>query len=360
MENERKIDFYELNKQILPPDGSAMEQCKAHWDTIAKPLEGLGEMEKICARIAGLSGSPAVSVKKRAVVIFCADNGVVSEGVTQTDASVTATMASMMAQKRSSVCVMAASVGADVFPVDMGMLRRVPGVRDLHMADGTADIAIGPAMTRNEAIQCVEAGISLAREYKEQNYELLATGEMGIGNTTTSAAAASVLLGIPAAEAVGRGAGLSDEGLVRKQTVVQQAIEVNRPNPQDALDVLHKVGGFDIAGMAGLFLGCALYRIPVIIDGVISLTAALAASMLCPNSICAMIASHCPAEPAAGKILDKLGLTPLLHAGFKLGEGTGAVCMMPLIDLALSVYDNAVTFSDTGIAQYVPQGEKKI
>ncbi len=353
------MNFNDLNRRILPPDKRVMKQCKAHWDTIAKPLEGLGEMERICGRIAGLTGSENVCIHKRGVVIFCADNGVVAEGVTQTDASVTATMAKMIAQRRSSVCVMSASTGTDVFPIDIGMLHRVPGVRDLHIANGTANIAVGPAMTRDEAIKCIETGMSLVREYKEQGYELLATGEMGIGNTTSSAAVSSVLLELPADKTAGRGAGLSDEGLLRKQDVIRRAIEVNRPDSQDALDVLYKLGGFDIAGMTGLFLGGALYRIPIIIDGVISATAALAASMLCPGSVCAMIASHCSAEPAAGKIFDRLGLKPLLHAGLKLGEGTGAICLMPLIDLALSVYHNAATFSDTGIVQYVPQGEEK-
>lgn len=350
------VNFKELNNKILPPDKDAMERALLRWNSIAKPLNGLGELEAVCVRITGLTGSEALSLKKRMVVVFCADNGVVAEGVTQTDASVTATMAEIIAEGRSCVCRMAETAGAGVLPVDVGMFHRVQGVRDLHIADGTENIALGPAMTEEQAECAIETGISLARELKVQGYELLACGEMGIGNTTTSGAMASVLLKMPVEQAVGPGAGLSKEGLVRKRSIVHQAIEINRPDPEDAFDVLCKLGGYDIAGMAGLYLGGALYRIPVIIDGLISSVAALIAAMLCPGSTCAMMASHCSAEPAAGFIMEKLSLRPVLQGGFKLGEGTGAVCMMPLLDMALSVYNNAIIFSDANIPQYTPQG----
>lgn len=351
------MNFDTLNSRILPPDELAMQRAKLRWNSIAKPLNGLGELEEICTRIAGLTGSDILSVQKSAVVVFCADNGVTSEGVTQTDASVTAVMAETIAKKQSSVCRMAKSAGAEVFPIDIGMFRRVNGVRDLHVADGTANIAEGPAMTQAEAIQAIETGITLTREYQAQGYELLAAGEMGIGNTTTSAALASVLLGLPVEQTAGRGAGLSDEGLARKYHIIRRAIERNSPNPDDALDVLCKLGGFDIAGMVGLFLGGALYRLPIIMDGLISSVSALIAAQLCPASTCAMIASHCSAEPAANAILKRLSLPAVLHGNLRLGEGTGAVLLIPLLHLALSVYNEAASFSDTGIVRYLPHDD---
>lgn len=350
------LDFQELNQRIDPPDGAAERAARAHWDGIAKPLNGLGQFEEMVVKIAALRGTPRVSVKKRAVVVLCADNGVVTEGVTQTDASVTATMAGQIRDHRSSVCLMAKTAGADVFAVDMGMLTYVDGVDGCHIADGTGNIAAGPAMTREQAVEAISYGIDLVKKYAEQGYELLATGEMGIGNTTTSSAVTCALLGLPVETVTGRGAGLSDGGLRRKCAAIRRALEVNRPDPSDALDVLSKVGGFDIAGMVGVFLGGALYRVPVLIDGLISSISALIAARLCPNSRCVMLASHTSAEPAAETVLRELGLTAVLHAGMKLGEGTGAVCLMPLLDMALSVYDGSAAFADTGIGQYTPQG----
>lgn len=351
-----KLDFEELNQEIAQPNADAAWQAKAHWDGIAKPLNGLGCLEDMVVKIAGLTGDYRVSIRKRAVIVMCADNGVVAEGVTQTDASVTATMAGQIHAHRSSVCLMAASAGADVFAVDMGMLCRVEGVIGCHIADGTGNIAIGPAMTREQACEAIAYGVELVKGYAEQGYQLLATGEMGIGNTTTSSAVAAVLLGLPVETVTGRGAGLSDEGLMRKCDTIRCAIKVNHPDPQNALDVLAKLGGFDIAGMVGIFLGGALYRVPILIDGLISSISALIAARLCPNSRCAMLASHASAEPATDRILNELGLTAILHAGMKLGEGTGAVCMMPLLDMALSVYDGSVNFYDTGIKQYQQWG----
>ncbi|MBR6321460.1 MAG: nicotinate-nucleotide--dimethylbenzimidazole phosphoribosyltransferase [Lachnospiraceae bacterium] len=344
------------NEEILPPDEAAMARARAHWDGIAKPLHGLGKLEDIVVRIAGLTGSEDVSLNKRAVAVLCADNGIVAEGVTQTDASVTATMADRISNLKSSFCLMAGTAHADVFAADLGMLHRVEGVRDLHVADGTANMTQGPAMTEAQAIQAIKNGVTLARELYAAGYKILVTGEMGIGNTSTSSAMVSVLLGLPIDFVTGRGAGLSDEGLEKKRSALKRAIEVNKPDPSDALDVLCKLGGFDIAGMVGLYIGAALCRMPVLIDGLPSSAAALAASRIAPNCMQAMIASHCSAEPAAEAILQELQLDALIYADMKLGEGTGAVCLLPLLDAALAVYDSATSFSETGIEQYVPLG----
>ncbi len=349
------LNFQELNAAIAGADEAVARGAQAHWDRIAKPLNGLGHLEEAVVRIAALTGEANVDIGKRAVVVFCADNGVVAEGVTQTDASVTAAMAGQIRDHRSSVCLMAKGAGADVYAVDMGMLTYVDGVDGCHIANGTGNLAIEPAMTEEQACAAIAYGMELVKRYSEQGYHILVTGEMGIGNTTTSSAAASVLLNMPVEQVTGRGAGLSDAGLQRKQNAIRRGIAVNRPDSADALDVLAKVGGFDIAGMVGLFLGGALYRVPILIDGLISSVAALIAARLCPNSRCAMLASHTSAEPAAASILNELGLTAILHAGMKLGEGTGAVCMLPLLDMALAVYHGSAVFDDTGIDQYIPQ-----
>ena len=350
------LDFAALKEQIPPVSEEARNRSQSHWDGIAKPLHGLGQLEVQVSRIAALTGNAHVDIDKRLVVVFCADNGVVAEGVTQTDASVTATMAGTIRNHRSTVCRMAAVAGADVVPIDMGMLVRVPGVDGCHIADGTGNIAAGPAMTREQACDAISYGMELAGKYKAQGYQILVTGEMGIGNTTTSSAIASVLLNLPVETVTGRGAGLSDDGMNRKVSAITRAIAVNCPDPGDPLDVLAKLGGFDIAGMVGLYLGGALYQIPVVIDGLISSIAALIEARLCPKSVAAMIPSHSSAEPAAQAILKELGMEALIYGGLKLGEGTGAVCMLPLLDMALSVYNSGAAFTDTGIDPYQELG----
>jgi nicotinate-nucleotide--dimethylbenzimidazole phosphoribosyltransferase len=225
---------------------------------------------------------------------------------------------------------------------------------DHHIADGTNNIAEGPAMTDEQAYMAIEAGIRLVKDCADQGYTILATGEMGIGNTTTSSAVASILLHSPVAEVTGRGAGLSDSGLLRKISVIEKAIKVNQPDPDDAYDILRKLGGFDIAGMTGIFLGGALYRIPIVIDGIISAVSALIAMRLCPESRHAMLASHVSDEPAGRMLLDALNLRPLITAEMRLGEGTGAVASFPLLDMALCVYHGSSSFSDIGLEAYRP------
>lgn len=341
---------------IAPPDEAAARRARAQWDGIAKPLGGLGRLEQAVVRIAALTGDENVTLEKRAVAVLCADNGIVARGVTQTDPSVTALMADMVARHRSSVCLMAQSARADVFAADLGMLRRVEGVIDLHVGDGTADMTEGPAMTPAQALQALRNGAALARSLREGGYRILVTGEMGIGNTATASAVASVLLGLPVASVTGRGAGLSDAGLERKRAAIEGAIACNRPDPADAFDVLWKLGGFDLAGLAGLYIGAALCRTPVVIDGFPSSVAALLAARMVPGCQIAMLPSHCSAEPAARAVLAELGLEPLLLGELKLGEGTGGVCLLPLLDAALAVYHAAARFQEVGIPPYQPRG----
>lgn len=328
-----------------------MLAAEARWNNIAKPVGSLGAFEPLIVRMAGLAGRAALRLTKRGVVVFCADNGVLRQGVAQTPPEITATMAEVIASGKSSVCCMARVAHADVACVDMGMFRPVTheNLLDRRIASGTADITLGPAMTRDEAIRAIETGIEMARLHQERGYDILVTGEMGIGNTTTASAVTAALLEQPVAAVTGRGAGLSDEGLLRKIAAIEKAIAVNAPDNNDALDVLSKLGGFDIAGMTGLFIGGALYRLPVIIDGYISAVAALLAARLCPMAKIAMLPSHVSAEPAGGLVLQALGQKPLISAGMRLGEGTGAVMALPLYDMALAVYDQLLTFADIGM-----------
>ena len=263
---------------ITPANEAARAAAHAHWASLAKPLGGLGRLETMLEDAAALTGSAELDLSRRVVVVLCADNGVVAQGVSQTGQEVTRAVAENLAMRRTSVCQMARTAHCDVLPVDMGMAGEpVPGVRSCRIAAGTADFTQGPAMSRAEAVQAVGEGIALARELAEDGYRLIATGEMGIGNTTTSSAVAAVLLGQPVELMTGRGAGLSDEGLARKVDAICRGILCNEPDPEDTLDVLSKLGGFDIAGLCGVFLGGALAGVPVLADGFISGVAALCA-----------------------------------------------------------------------------------
>ena len=341
-------------KQIVPADAGSMEKAKQRWKTVGKPLFSLGKLEDAVIRIAGIKGKPVYSLGRKGLVIMCADNGVVAEGVTQTGQEVTAIVAENFTKKETSVCLMAEVAGVDLFPVDIGMVTDVPAVtRPEHkVAYGTEDMMKGPAMTREQAAQAVLNGIRIVRELAEKGYDILATGEMGIGNTTTSSAVVSVLLEKDVEAVTGRGAGLSAEGLRRKVQVIREAIRLNEPDRKDALDVLAKVGGLDIAGLAGVFLGGALCHIPVMIDGFISSAAALCAVRMAPECRDYMLASHRSGETAGGMVLDALGLSEFIDCNMSLGEGSGAVAAMPLLDMGLSVYLKMSTFEEIKVEQY--------
>lgn len=274
------------------------------------------------------------------------------EGVTQTGQEVTAIVAENFLSGDTSACVMSRQCGTKVIPVDIGMAVDTKVSKELKVAYGTANMTKGPAMTRAQAVQALEAGIEMVRRLKEEGYGLLATGEMGIGNTTTSSAVASVLLDRSVEEMTGRGAGLSGDGLNRKINAIRKAIEVNQPDPKDAIGVLAKVGGFDIAGMAGMFLGGAALGVPVVIDGFISCVAALIAQRICPLAGEYMIASHVSKEPAARLILEALGKEAVIHGEMCLGEGSGAVALFPFLDMGIAVYDSMSTFEDIHVEQY--------
>ena len=348
------MNFSSILSAIPGGDPLAYAQAVSHWDSLAKPLGSLGGLESAISKIAALRGSPDVRLDKRVLYVFCADNGVVAQGVSQSDSSVTEAVARALGENRSTVNYMATGLRCSVIPVDVGMACAAPpdGVLDRRVRNGTADITCGPAMTRSDCLTAIEAGFDLARSAAEEGYDLLLSGEMGIGNTTTSAAVLSVLLDRPPETLTGRGAGLSDAGLVRKNDAIREAIRRNRPDPADPIDVLTKVGGLDLAALCGFYLGAAFSRRPVLLDGLITCAAGLCAVRLCPKVRDALLASHCSAEPAAALALEELGLAPLLSAGLRLGEGSGAAAALPLLDMALRVYHSGNTFDAIGIEAY--------
>lgn len=395
--------------EIQPPDAAAMKRAAAQWDGVAKPLHSLGLLEEAIIKIAGMTGNEKIDISKRCVIDLCADNGVVCEGVTQTDASVTRIVAQTMAEGSSNINRMAEVFHADVFAADVGMLagdeepqaehggsaapaefgNAPSGLFVCKAACGTNNIAAGAAMTREQALQTIQTGIDLVQRLAAKGYRIIVTGEMGIGNTTTSSAIASVLLGLPVEEVTGRGAGLSREGVRHKCEVIRQAIRVNfkeelrkiagekecgqiafeelcalyekRAGKKEkersiradaAVTLLERLGGFDIAAMAGVYLGGAIYRVPVVIDGFISAVAAAVAAEIEPMAKEYMLASHVSSEPAGIRMLSYLGLTPCITAGLCLGEGTGGVLLLPLLDAALAVYRSSHRFDALAIESY--------
>ena len=344
----------QILQEIPPVDAGKSRQAQEAWDNIAKPLHSLGKLEDLVCQMAGIYRTLDFSIDKKGLLIFCADNGVVSEGVTQTGQEVTAIVADNFTKCATSVCIMAETAGVDLFPIDIGMVTDVPSVTDPEdkVMYGTKNMVEEPAMSREQAAQAVLIGIRKVKELAEQGYDLIATGEMGIGNTTTSSAVVSVLLDESVENVTGRGAGLSSEGLNRKIRAIERAIEKHQPDKKDILDVLSKVGGLDIAGMTGAFLGGAIYHIPVLIDGFISSAAALCAVRMVTETADYILASHCSGEPAGRMVLEELKLPYLIDANMSLGEGSGAVAAIPLLEMGVNVYRKMSTFEEIKVEQY--------
>ena len=345
---------------IKPVDKSVEKQAKAVFDAVFKPIDGLGRLEDILCKIASIQGAWQISLEKRAVLVFCSDNGIVQENISQSSSKITRVVAANMAAGKASINRMAMCCRTEVVPVDIGMQKPVEGCLNRRVSNGTKNFAKEPAMQRQEVIKAILTGMELVLEYKQKGYQLLGTGEMGIGNTTTTSALSSLLLKRSPQEVTGRGAGLSDTGLSRKYKVIEEALVFHfgtdyKEKEYPAISMLEKVGGLDIAGLAGVFLGGALYQIPIIIDGVISACAAVLAARICPVVKQYMIASHLGKEPAHQYLLEELELVPVIHGNLALGEGTGAVLLIPMLDMALSIYYNQETFVKNHIEAYKRQ-----
>jgi nicotinate-nucleotide--dimethylbenzimidazole phosphoribosyltransferase len=332
-------------------DEKVMKEIRLYHDRLTKPSGSLGILEEMAIRLGGITGQKFPEITKKAVVIMAADHGVTDEGVSAYPKEVTAQMLLNFVHGGAAINVLSRHASADVIVVDTGVAIAVedPKILSRRVKAGTANMAKGPAMSREEALAALVVGIETANDLADTGYQLLATGEMGIGNTTASSAVVAVLLGLTAQEVTGRGTGLSDQGVSHKERVIEQAISLNQPDPGDPLDVLAKVGGLEIGALAGLILGAAARRIPVIIDGFISSTAALIAARLAPQCSDYIFASHCSTEMAHRKLLQALHGKPFLELEMRLGEGTGAVLAFYFVEAALKILKEMATFEAAGV-----------
>jgi len=342
----------QIRGRIRRPDPEIRRKALRHWNNLTKPLGSLGRLEETAIRLAGITGEVVPDLSRKAVLVMCGDHGVAEEGVSAYPQEVTGLMIDNFARGGAAINVLARRFGAELVVVDVGSKAKKlpPSVIDRRVRPGTANMTAGPAMTREEALQALDVGIDRVEELVRGGVRMIAIGEMGIGNTTAGTAIAAVFTGRPVEVLTGRGTGIDDRAVLRKREAIRRAIEVNRPDPADPIGVLAKVGGLEIAGMAGAVLGAAAAGIPVVLDGMISTAAALAAARLLPEASEYLFASHLSAEPAHRFMLEELGLRPLIDAEMRLGEGTGAVLCFPLIDGALSLAREMATFADLGLA----------
>lgn len=338
---------------ITALDAAAMRAAEERLDTLTMPHRALGRICDLAVRLSGITGRMPPPLERRLVVVMAGDHGVVAEGVTCNPPSVTGQMVANFIAGGAGVNVLARLNRAEVVVADFGMAERDEGrvaagdLLDYNVGKGVANIARGPAMTRDDAIRAVENGIGLAKRMTD--IDVFVTGEMGIGNTTPAAAIACAFTGKSPELLTGPGAGLGVSGLAHKIRVVQTALEVNAPNPADGIDVLAKVGGFEIGGLAGLILGAASLRKPVIVDGFISSAAAMVAQTLCRDVKTYIILGHAGAEPGHAAVCEWLGQKPLLELGLRLGEGSGAVMALPILDAASRILSEMATFTHAGV-----------
>lgn len=351
------LSLDQVVKGIEPVSPEWRLRAREYLNTLAIPAGSLGDLLDLAEQLAAVKQSLKPSVGRKAVVTMAGDHGVVREGVSAFPQEVTPQMVCNFVAGGAAINVIAEVAGAQVVVVDMGVaadltgLAREDKILSCKVAHGTANMAAGPAMTRRQALQSLEAGIGVARNLIEEGVELLATGDMGIGNTTPSAAILAAMSGRTAREVTGRGTGISDEALENKVRVIERALEINRPDPKDPLGVLAGVGGFEIGGIAGVILGAACHKVPVVVDGFISSAGALIAKGLAPHSTGYMIAAHRSLEQGHRYMLEELGLRPLLDLNLRLGEGTGAALAMNIVEAAARVIGRMLTFDGAGVSR---------
>ena len=337
---------------IQPVDQNTLAEVQGRLDQQTKPPGSLGRLEEFARRYIAINNRD--EIRKKAIFTFAGDHGIALEGVSAFPREVTPQMVYNFLNGGAAINALAKHAGAELFVVDMGVDHEFedhPGLIQNKIAPGTANFAVGPAMSREQAVAAVEAGIGLAVRCADQGVDLVGTGDMGIGNTTPSAAIVSVFSGLPVAEVTHRGTGIDDSALQRKIALIEQGLQMNTPNAADPVDVLAKVGGFEIAGIAGLVLGCAAVGLPVVVDGFISTAGALIASELHPQVREYIFASHKSVEVGHMAMLDRIGQAPMLDLQMRLGEGTGAALAMTLIEAALRGYREITTFEQAGVSE---------
>jgi nicotinate-nucleotide--dimethylbenzimidazole phosphoribosyltransferase len=340
--------------RIAPLDARAMQAARARQARLTKPAGSLGRLEELAIQIAGITGQARPHLQQPVVIVMAGDHGVARQGVSAYPAEVTPQMVRNFLAGGAAINVLARHVGARVTVVDMGVagpLAAHPDLIDRKIAPGTRDFTIEPAMTREQARQAIEAGIAVVADVITGGADLIATGDMGIGNTTASSAIVAAITGQPPAALTGRGAGVDDAGLARKLAVIERALALQRPNPADGLDVLAKVGGFEIGGLAGVMIGAAARRVPIVLDGFISGAAALIACTVAPAAQPRLIAGHRSVERGHAAVFTQLDLEPLLDLGMRLGEGTGAVLAQSLCQAACKTLDEMATFGEAGVSE---------
>lgn len=344
-----------MNYPIIPPiDVDAAKQAQVRQNNLTKPARSLGRLEEISIQLAGMKSDPLPDVSRKEVIIMAADHGVALEGISAFPAEVTPQMVLNFLSGGAAINVLARQAGAGVTVVDIGVAAdfdpSLPGLLHRKVARGTRNMARGPAMTSAEAEQALACGMDVLAQIAEKGVDLIATGDMGIGNTTPSSAIVAVMTGLPVAKVTGRGTGIDDAGLAHKVQVIEQAIALNKPDPQDALDVLFKVGGLEIAGLAGVMIAAASRRIPIVVDGFISTAAAMIASGLVPDVRNYMFGAHQSVEIGHQAMHKYLGLIPLVNLNLRLGEGTGAVLAFNLIEAASRILREMATFAEAGVS----------
>jgi len=345
---------------VSPTDPLAEDCAWARLDSLTKPPRSLGRLEELAARVARVQGTDRPAVETKAIIICAGDHGVVAEGVSPYPQDVTWQMMANFVDGGAAINQLAGAVDADVFVYDIGVARDIsdmPGVEHRNVAHGTANMAVGPAMTREDAAKAVLVGVEAVRELAEQGYTLIGTGDMGIGNTTASSALTAAFASVEPELVVGRGTGLDDEGVARKIEVVRRALDVNRVAELDALGILAAVGGLEIAALAGVIIGAAEEGVCVVSDGFISGAATLAALALCPTAADYVFPSHLSVEPGHSVVLQALGLEPVLTLDMRLGEGTGAALAMGLIHAACRMMSGMATFAEAGVSESTDDGE---
>jgi nicotinate-nucleotide--dimethylbenzimidazole phosphoribosyltransferase len=341
-------------KMITSLDKESMVAAQSRQDVLTKPRGSLGRLEELSVQLAGIQRKPVPQIRHKAVITMAGDHGVVAEKIGNWPQEVTAQMVYNFLNGGAGINVIARQVGARIIVVDMGVATKLeagPQLLSRRVAPGTCNMVLGPAMTEEQAVTAIETGIEIVKAEVAKGLDILGTGDMGIGNTTASSAICAVITGKPVAEVTGRGTGITDEQLAHKVEVIKRALAVNRPDPAQPLDVLAKVGGFEIGGLVGVMLAAAAHCIPVVIDGFISGAAALIATALAPKLRDFLIAAHISAEAGHKVLLKHLGLNPLLDLGMRLGEGTGAALGIFLAELAARILAEMSTFTEAGVSE---------